>query len=392
MKSLREQGVGGQNVGAGKGRIHAALMRRGSIMPDSFDFSQPKARLGSGDSQPLLTYLLCGLSVLFTLAFFTSSDMPASLWYRIGHLGYPASSDIWDGRYYYLVTSIFNHGSVVHIVFNMLWLIQLGTILEMSLRPWQYALFLLGAAIVGSCGEMMLGEPGIGMSGVVYAMFGLLWAGRERDLSWRAVATRQNLKLFIGWGVLCIFLTYTHVMPIANGAHGAGFMFGLSVGWLFFAPRRRPVWGVALAALVAMCVLVLTYVPWSASWNFWKGSQSIRQGRYTQAIRFYERSRDQGLDAPACWHNIGVAWFRMAEAADKRGDQKQAQADETKAEAAFGQEDAAKQTDAKQQNEEADTPTTGDLHPRIPQPASTAAQPSTQEPAKQRSSEQGAGK
>ncbi len=362
-------------------------------MPDSFDFSQPKARSGSGDSRPLLTYLLCGLSVLLTLAFFTSADMPASLWYRIGHLGCPTASDIWDGRYYFLFTSIFNHVSVVHIVFNMLWLIQLGTILEMSLRPWQYALFLLGAAVVGSCGEMMLGEPGVGMSGVVYAMFGLLWAGRGRDMAWRAVATRQNLNLFLGWGVLCIVLTYTRIMPIANGAHGAGFLFGLSVGWLFFAPRRRPVWGLALAALGAMCALALTYVPWSSSWNFWKGSQSIGQGRYLQAIRYYERSRDQGPDVPECWHNIGVAWFRLARKADERGDLKEARADETKAQSAFGQEDAAKQEDAKQQSGETDAPTTGDLHPRIPQPASPAKpNPAAPNSAQQSSPEQDTGK
>jgi GlpG protein len=305
-------------------------------MPDSFDFSKPRAQLASGDSRPLLTYLLVALSVLVTLAYFTSADMPGTLWYRIGHLGAIDPMQVWDGHYYFLVTAIFNHLSIAHIVFNMMWLVQLGAILEMTLKPWQYALFIVGAAIAGSCAETALGNAGMGMSGVVYAMFGLMWAGRGKYPAWCAVATRNNLNIFLIWGVICIFLTYTNVMPVANAAHGAGFVFGLSIGGLFFAPRRQLQWAAALAALIGICILSLTWVPWSGEWDFWKGSQEFHRQNYRQAIRWYQHSLEKRTSPAASRNNIAAAWHNIGVEAYKHGDK-------TTAEEAWKQEDKVNQ-------------------------------------------------
>ena len=105
----------------------------------------------------------------------------------------------------------------------------------------------------------MSGVPGIGMSGVVYAMFGLMWAGRGMYPAWGAVATQYNLRLFIGWGLFCLVATYIPALhfAVANGAHGGGFLLGLSLGFLFFAPRRRWIWAVPLALLVAATIFAV---------------------------------------------------------------------------------------------------------------------------------------
>src|SRR5213075_1750498 len=95
-----------------------------------------------------------------------------------------------------------------------------------------------------------------------------------------------------------------HLMHIANAAHGAGFLFGLSVGWLFFAPRRRPLWAIPLVALLLMTVISLTWMPWSGNWLFWKGNQAFKQQRYPEAISLYQRSLRLGGDAEYNWANI----------------------------------------------------------------------------------------
>ena len=331
-------------------------------MPDSFDFSKPRAQLASGDSRPLLTYLLVALSVLVTLAYHTSADMPGTLWYRIGHLGAIDPIQVWNGRYYFLITSIFAHGSIAHIVFNMLWLVQMGTILEMTLKPWQYALFIVGAAVAGSCAEMAIGSEGIGMSGVVYAMFGLMWMGQGKYPAWRAIATRNNLNIFLIWGVACVIMTYAHIMSVANAAHAGGFVFGLSIGGLFFAPRRDLRWAAALAALVSICILSLTWVPWSGDWDFWKGSQQFRRQNYREAIQWYQRSLAHGTDAHANLYNIGAAWHNIGVAAYKRGDIPAAE------EALKQEEKATKQADQGALAQPDETETAPASHSAFPRP------------------------
>ena len=337
-------------------------------MPDDFDYSKfdyskPRDARPTAEAQPLLTYLLVALSVMVTGAFFAPGSEPGTFLYRLGHLGFGSSLDIWNGHYYFLVTAIFNHLSLMHIVFNMLWLLQLGRILESTLKPWQYALFVLGAAVVGSCSEMMIGSNGVGMSGVVYAMFGLLWAGRGAYPSWSAVATRNNLNLFIGWGVLCVFLTYTNIMRIGNGAHAGGFLFGLCIGWLFVAPRRRPIWWMPLAGLMAVCVLALTWVPWSPDWKwrqysqaFDKASRAFESHDYPQSIALFEQALTHMPHEESAERNIEYAWHNMVAAALKRNDPKAA-------EAAMKQEEQAKvraDSDMKPGQAGEDTPASDD--------------------------------
>ena len=223
-------------------------------MPDAWDFSQRPRRAGVTPPQtPILTYLLTALSVLITAAYLTPGAQPGTLWYHVGHFGLAEDA---AGAPWSLITTIFIHGSLLHIFFNMVWLVQLGRILESTLSPIVYAAFIVAAAAAGSACELLIsGTTGIGMSGVVYAMFGLMWAGRGQYPIWGAIATRDNLIYFIGWGLFCVVATWFHYMNVANGAHAGGFLFGLSVGFLFFSPRRRWLWSVPLALLVGAIVV-----------------------------------------------------------------------------------------------------------------------------------------
>jgi GlpG protein len=317
-------------------------------MPDSWDYSQPPSRQAQRAAQtPLLTYFLVGLCVLVTLAFHTSQQMPGTLWFRIGRFGVLPSEAIWEGNYLALFTCVFVHGDILHLLFNTLWLLQLGRILELTLSPMEYALFFLTATIAGSGAELAVsGQTGIGASGVVYGMFGLLWAGRGHSPLWRAVATRDNLRLFILWGVFCVFATWAGFMHIANAAHGAGFLFGLSVGWAFYAPRRRPLWAIPLAALAALTLLSVTWMPWSGDWNFWKGGQAFDRQQYAQAIRWYERSLRWGMEPGPTWENISRAWHNIAVEARERKDWKTMQQAEAQSALAKTKADAALSAEA----------------------------------------------
>ncbi len=283
-------------------------------MPDSWDFSQPGTKQKSNSNQtPMLTPFFCILSVIVTLAYHTQDQVHSPLWARLGHLGGLPPENIWNGAYFSLITSVFVHGGVFHLVFNMLWLWRIGCMLEVSLTPLQYVTFFVLSAIVGSGCELAFdGTTGVGMSGVVYAMFGLLWAGRSKYPAWRSLATKDNLTLFIIWGVVCLFATLSHSMNVANAAHGGGFLFGLSAGWLFVANRRRISWAIPMTALIVLTILSITWIPWSPEWNFWKGSTAFDRKDYAQAIDYFHKSIRRGEDSYANWFNISAAWHNLA--------------------------------------------------------------------------------
>ncbi len=283
-------------------------------MPDSWDFSQSRPRKADPLAQvPILTYLLVALSVVITGASMLGGSQPGSLLYAVGNFGYVGPEQVWNGHVWGLVTTVFIHGGVMHLLFNMLWMVQLGRILERTLPPLTYLTFLVAAAAVGSATELLVsGTTGIGMSGVIYAMFGLMWAGRGYDAAWRAVATRDNLRVFILWGLFCVAATYLHFLSIANGAHGGGFLFGLCIGSLFYSPRRRYLWAAPLALLLMSCVLACTWQPWSGDWTFWKGNREFDRKHYAQAIGWYQSSLKHGSNPHDTWYNISLAWHNIA--------------------------------------------------------------------------------
>jgi GlpG protein len=285
-------------------------------MPDSWDFS---ANQRTEQPYPLITYGLCALCVLFTIVFLMPNLSPG--FGRVAAIVAPTGDQIWDGAYFGLLTTFFPHVNIMHILFNMMWLIQLGRAMETELPPLGYFAFLVSAAAVSQgCELAVMGHPGVGASGVVYAMFGLMWVGRARYRSWAELATRQNLIVFIVWGVFCIFGTVAGFMPVANVAHFSGLLFGIAVGWLCLAPRRRPIWAAPLIALVALTALSLFWLPWSAAWNYHRGDKAFDAGNYRAAITWYHRSLRLGGVRYYAWENIKRAWQHIEYAALLHGD------------------------------------------------------------------------
>ncbi len=192
-------------------------------MPDAWDFTQKPQRAGPVMQIPLLTYLLTGLSVLMTVAYLQPNLLPGPLWTQLGTFGFAESPGLAPLS---LVTTIFIHGSWLHLLFNMLWLVQMGRILESTLSPIVYLLFIIGAAAVGAaCQVLISGSTGIGISWVIYAMFGLMWAGRGLYPVWGAIASRDNLRLFIGWGLFCLVATWLNIMQIAKSVYRKVFLY-----------------------------------------------------------------------------------------------------------------------------------------------------------------------
>jgi GlpG protein len=145
-------------------------------------------------------------------------------------------SDMRHGEIWRLVTPIFMHGNIIHILFNMSCLSYFGTSIEIRRGTLRFAGLVLISAILSNVGQFMWMErtdPGkphffLGFSGVGYALFGYIWMKSLYEPEQGMIIHPNNVNIMLGWLVLC--MTGVLPIPIANAAHFIGMAVGILLG------------------------------------------------------------------------------------------------------------------------------------------------------------------
>lgn len=136
------------------------------------------------------------------------------------------------GQLWRLVTPIFVHLNVLHILFNMSWLNSLGTAVEMRKGAARLGVLVLASAVLSNTAQYLwVGPMSLfgGMSGVVYAVFGYVWIKGQFDPADGLGASSNAVTIMVLW----LFLCMTGLLgPIANAAHVAGLLVGMVFGFL----------------------------------------------------------------------------------------------------------------------------------------------------------------
>jgi len=179
----------------------------------------------------------------------------------------PRSFLIWTGSWWGIATSAFVHFEIWHILFNMLWTMDLGRLLEPTMGRRNFTLFILAAAVISSGVQLALsGQTGIGFSGVVYAMFGYGMAVRQVHPTYNKVVNTRTIVLLLGWLVVSVVLTYTEFLSVANWAHFGGLAFGYCLGKGLLARERVVPYRIALVILTVLTIMSVAWLPWSEQW------------------------------------------------------------------------------------------------------------------------------
>lgn len=153
----------------------------------------------------------------------------------------------------FTMTLVHDRTQITHIAFNLMAFSVLGRLLETIYGSLRLTVLLIVLAWVASAAEIEFDHGiGIGLSGVVYGIFGfMIGASPNNPFLWWFV--KKNAPMLIGWAVLCVFLTQTHVMAIGNAAHFGGLIYGIVYGLIYGLPRYRNVF-IGLAVLIPIIV------------------------------------------------------------------------------------------------------------------------------------------
>lgn len=236
--------------------------------------------------------------------------MPEPSWDALARWGYPSADRIWDGAYWGLLSSTLVHLAMWHLAFNVYWLWTLGSAVERVLGWRKYSALLLAAAIVSSGVQLgVSGATGHGASGVVYALFGLMWASRRRVPAFAATLGERTVLLFLLWLVGCFVASQVGEVAIGNAAHASGLIFGVLVAQWDPSQRYRRGIQWATAAVVLVSLVPLFWNPWSGTWVSHRAYKAHVAGRYDEAIAGYRRSMELGADRVWGLQSLALAYL-----------------------------------------------------------------------------------
>jgi membrane associated rhomboid family serine protease len=193
---------------------------------------------------PVVTYVVIGLCVLvylWELANFRAVE--AAL---VNPILTGGVSALWT---LFTMTLVHSRTQITHIVFNLMAFSVLGRLMETICGSLRLALLLIALAWVASGAQILVEHNiGIGLSGVVYGIFGfMIGASPNNPVLWWFV--KKNAPMLIGWAVICVVLTQMHVLAIGNGAHFGGLIYGIIYGLIYGLPRYRYAF-IGLAVLI----------------------------------------------------------------------------------------------------------------------------------------------
>ena len=139
--------------------------------------------------------------------------------------------EIRHGQIWRLFTPMFIHFGPLHIIFNMLWLRDLGSMIEGRQSTIHLAILILIFAAGSNLAEFYISHVAFfgGMSGVIYGLLGYVWIRGKLDPASGLYLHKSTVIMMLIWLVVCFTGAIGH---IANYAHLAGLLMGVCWGWL----------------------------------------------------------------------------------------------------------------------------------------------------------------
>ena len=255
------------------------------------------------------------LAAILTIAWWTKTDVSALL----------PSTEIRRGEIWRLFTSVFLHIDILHLIFNVYWLWMFGTLIEQVFGHTKTALLFAFFALGSSAFEFALDQGGVGLSGIGYGLFGMLWVLSHRDDRFRETVGSRTVVLFIGWFLFCIATTVTHAYSVGNVAHGAGAIFGILTGYSITTPNRRVLANAGLAVLTLLGIWGATFgrplVNLSGEVGYdeakW-GYDALNQKQDKQALHWLKDASRMQPKSAVIWYDLGIAYSRAGDLAAAR--------------------------------------------------------------------------
>lgn len=169
------------------------------------------------------------------------------------------------GQPWRLLTNCFLHIGIIHLLFNMYALMQIGIVIESVLGSRQFTVVYLTAGLLGSVASLWWHDVvlGAGASGAIFGLYGVFFA--LLTTNWLDAETRRSLLRSV-----LVFMGYNLMIGlqagIDNAAHIGGLLAGVLSGYAYYYatlhPSRttgRTLWPMFIPPLIVIGLAVALY-------------------------------------------------------------------------------------------------------------------------------------
>ena len=216
---------------------------------------QPRTVVGGRvpGTDGLVTKVIVAICAVVFIAQMVTGGVNGSVTQKLELVGVEVAA----GEYYRLVTVMFVHASILHILFNMYALWIVGPALERWLGRIRFATLYLLSGIGGATASYVFNspiQPSVGASGAIFGVFGATLI----------VAHRMHYDVRWLLGLIVINLLLPVVVPgtIDWRAHVGGLVVGIVLGALFAYPSpsiRLPAAIIGSVVVLLVCGLLVQH-------------------------------------------------------------------------------------------------------------------------------------
>ena len=194
-----------------------------------------------------------------------------------------------NGQLWRLFTSVFLHGGVLHLLFNMYALLYVGSILEKIIGKNKFIFAYSISGIAASISSLMIHENvvSVGASGAIFGLFGvLLPLLSSKEYTFPNISVKNllsNVSIFVLYNIMVGFTK----SGIDNAAHIGGLLTGVIIGVLYsmiVKEKIRPIltYVTLILALGIFSTLVITNV-------------SDKIGEYERTLKEFDLNEQKAL-------------------------------------------------------------------------------------------------
>lgn len=214
---------------------------------------------------PIVTYILMAINIIMFLFLVLKGgniwELDANLLEKYGALVSPEYL-IKPIDYLRIITSIFLHGGIIHLLFNMYALYVIGPQLESFFGKIKYLIIYLISGICGNLLSLLLlngNYVSVGASGAIFGLLGaLLYFGYHYRVYLSGVVKSQIIPLIVANLVIGFFITGINNMAHIGGLIG-GFLIAKAVGVKYRSEKADMINGVIMTIIFMGFLIYMSF-------------------------------------------------------------------------------------------------------------------------------------
>ncbi|SKA83891.1 rhomboid protease GluP [Clostridium sp. USBA 49] len=182
--------------------------------------------------KPIITYCIISLNIII---YIVTAILSKNIFYSdinvLIHLGAKYNPYIRQGQFYRLITCMFLHGGIVHLVLNMYSLYSIGPLVEKLYGKIKYIIIYFVSGIMSSLFSFMFSQGvSIGASGAIFGLLGTIFVFA---IKMKEIVGKDFLRNITSVIIANLILGLT-ISNIDNFGHLGGIIGGIISGYLLY--------------------------------------------------------------------------------------------------------------------------------------------------------------